>query len=222
MTETILGVPGAIFWLWFSAFFYSIAVLFFWNPLKKEKTELMYAFFAFLFGMAVFHILLGFGFLWNSHFLIILGAFAALTGTAYTLKFPLTALRNHLARKILFYIALTIAWLIVAWLIIFPHMMETMFWLVFGYMILVSGGISGFYIVWTGFKLKERWLKIKCIGGGSAIITCCFVADLMFLLMGMSVLGEIFMALAPMILISSIYLGRYLQRRSENREILSF
>ena len=215
MTGIILGLPEAVFWLWFSASFYMVAIFFFLEPLRKERTELMLSFFAFLAGMAFFHILLGAGLYLNNMLLIHLGAFAALTGAAFTLKFPLTALSES-KRKPVFYLALAIAWLIVVWLLIFPHEMKTMLWLVLGYMIVVSGGIAGFYIIWQGLKAKESWVKVKCLGGGGGLFTCCLIADVLVLLVGVSVLGEVFMALAPVILILAIYLGRYLQKVSES------
>lgn len=214
MAETILGLPETVFWLWFSAFFYSAAMLFFLEPLLKEKNELMLSFFAFLAGMAFFHIFLGVGLYLNNMLFIHLGALAALTGAAFTLKFPLTSLSES-KRKPVFYSALAIAWLIMVYLLIFPHEMKTMLWLVLGYMVIVSGGIAGFYIIWQGLKAKETWVKVKCIGGGGGLFICCFVADVLVLLVGVSVLGELFMALAPVILILAIYLGRYLQRASE-------
>ncbi|MDO8592208.1 MAG: hypothetical protein Q7R92_00375 [bacterium] len=219
MEQTIFGLPGEVFWLWFSAFFYIIAILFFLGPFRRERSsELMVAFFAFLAGMASFHILLGAGYYFNSLLLIHLGSFCALTGAAYTLKFPLTALRPNL-RGPLFYSALIGGWLIIAWMLIFPHSTEVMLWLVFGYMILFSGGIAGLYIIWQGLKTKENWVRVKSIGGGVGIVTCCLAADLLVLIRGMSVLGELFMAIAPIILILSIYFGRYLKSRTPQAEL---
>jgi len=218
MPQTILGLPGAVFWLWLSAFFYLIAIIFFWNPFRQEKTELLSAFFAFLVGMAAFHILLGAGFYWNELLLIHLGSFAAVTGAAFTFKFPLTALSRS-SRRPLFYLALILGWLIIVWMLIFPHQTQTMLLLVLGYMIVVSGGIAGIYIIWNGFRAKENWVEVKCVGGGAGLITCCLAADLLVLFAGVSVLGEVLMALAPVILVSFIYFGRYMQRISEGPRI---
>ncbi len=215
MTETILGLPGVVFWLWLSASFYLTAIIFFLGPLRKERSELMYALFAFLAGMATFHVFLGAGFYWNNLLIIHAGIFAALTGAAYTLKFPLASLSES-KRKPLFYLALAIAWLIVVWLLIVPHTTETMLWLALGYMIVVSGGIAGLSIIWKGFQQKETWVKIKCVGSGTGIIICCLAADLLVLLGGVSVMGEILMAAAPVVLIFAVYTGRYLQKKAEN------
>lgn len=217
MPGTIFGFPGEVFLLLFSAFFYLVSIFFFLGPLLKEKTELMISLFAFLVGMAFFHIFMGVGFYFDSMLLIHLGAFAALTGSAFTLKFPLTVL-DESKRKSIFYIVLAVAWLIVAYLLIFPHEMNVMLWLVFGYMIIVSGGITGVYIIWQGFKVKETWVKVKCIGGGSGLFLCCFIADIIVLLFGVSLVSEIFMMLAPVILILSLYIGRYIKKVSESQK----
>lgn len=211
MSKTILGLPGIVFWLWLSALFYLSAIILLLAPLRKEKNELLYALFAFLAGMAAFHVFLGAGFYLNNLLVIHLGVFAALTGAAYTLKFSLASFSES-KKKLLFYLALSVAWLIVVWMLIVPHSTETMLWLAFGYMIVVSGGIAGLFIVWKGFQQKETWAKVKFIGSGAGIIICCLVADLLVLFQGTSVLGEILMAMAPVILITAVFYGRYLEK----------
>ena len=92
---------------------------------------------------------------------------------------------------------------------------EIMLWIALSYMIVVSGGIAGISIIWKGFQQKETWAKIKGIGGGAGIVVCCLAADLLILLRGVSVLGEVLMAIAPVILLVAIYFGKYLQKISE-------
>ena len=215
MTE-IFGLPGEVFLMWSSAFFYAVATILLLVSFGREKTELMYSFLAFLLGMAFFHIFLGAGFYTGNMLLIHLGSFAALTGATFTLKFPLTVLSEP-QRKPIFYSALAISWLIIVYLLVFPHDAQTMLWLVLGYMIIVSGGIAGTYIIWQGMNAKETWVKVKCIGGGGGLFICCFVADALVLMSGVTFLSEFFMMLAPVVLISSIYAGRYLQKVSENK-----
>lgn len=227
MAETILGLPGAVFWLWFSALVYVITIAFFWGSLRREKTELMQAFFAFLVGMAWLHIFVGAGTYWKQMLLSHIGFLGGLTGAAYTLKFPLSAFGES-KRRPLFYLALILALLIVAWMLIFPHKGTTMIWVGYLYMITVVGLISGFYIVWQGIKAKENWTKIKSIGGGTGLITCCLVADVLVLytlatgIKLVVVSGHFFMWLAPVILIFAIYLGRYLQKVSESKKTPQF
>lgn len=213
MEQNILGLPGNVFWLWFSALFYLIAILFFLEPFRREKNELMSAFFAFLAGMATFHLLLGAGFYLDNILLVHLGSLSALTGAAFTLKFPLSALEQHL-RKPLFYLAMISGWLIIVWMLIFPHDLKLMLWIVLGYMIVFSGGVAGLYIVWEGIKTKDIGVKIKSIGGGVGIITCCLAADSLVLINSLSMVSELWMSIAPLVLILSIHLGRSFQARA--------
>ncbi|MDO8555318.1 MAG: hypothetical protein Q7R75_02020 [bacterium] len=219
MNKIILGLPEMVFWLWLSATFYTIASVLFLSHLRKEKNELMYAFFAFLVGMGVFHIFLGAGFYWNSHILIHIGMAAALIGSAFTLKFPFSALINpekpSLMRLALFYLAITIAILTAIWLLIADHPDKIMLDLTFGYMIIATGSIAGTYVIWKGFKQEKTWAKVKSVGGGAGMVICCFIADVLVLTQGVSVAGEILMAIAPVVLISSFYLGGYLQKKSK-------
>ncbi len=225
MPEIILGLPAAVFWFWFSTLFYLAAILFFWGPLRREKTDLMYAFFAFLVGMAWLHLFAGAGTYWKQILLTHIGFFGGLTGAAYTLKFPLTSLKESV-RKPLFHLALVIAWSIVAWMLIFPHSTKAMLWAGYLYMITISGGVAGLYIMWQGIKAKEIWVKVKVIGGGAGLVTCCLVTDVLVLYaltfgITLPISGHFFMAFAPVILIFAIYIGRYLQRRAESPKIES-
>lgn len=219
MNKIIFGLPEMVFWLWVSAALYTIASVLFLKNLRKEKNELMYAFFAFLAGMGVFHIFLGAGFYWNNHLLLHIGMTAALIGSAFTLKFPFSALLNpekpSLLRFALFYLALAIALLTAIWLLIADHPDKMMINLTFGYMIITTGSIAGIYVVWEGFKQRETWAKVKSVGGGAGLIICCLIADVLVLTQGASVAGEILMAVAPVVLISSFYLGGYLQKNSK-------
>lgn len=221
MSETIFNLPPDVFWLWFSTLFYLVTILLFWPHWRTEKTDLMLSFLGFLAGMGWFHLFLGAGTYWNQPLLIYLSFLGALTGAAYTLKFPLTVFKESL-RKPIFYLALLVAWLSVIWMPLFPPTPETMIWIVFLYMITISGSIAGFYIVWQGIKTTDLGMKIKGIGGGAGIITCCLAADVLVLavlsyglILPFSV--EIPMALAPLILIVAIYLGRFFQEKTPEK-----
>jgi hypothetical protein len=118
--------------------------------------------------------------------------------------------------KIAFYFVLLIGWALVAWMDIWPHLVtiKLMLWLLFGYMILVAGILPGLYLIWTGIKAKSKAAKVKGIGGGAGIISCCLVADLLVLFVFMSVAfwSEFFMALSPIILITAVLYGRHLEK----------
>ncbi len=218
MPEIILGLPMPVFWFWFSAVIYGIAILLIWKPLRREKSELMYAFFAFLAGMAVLHLFVGAGVFWQQMWLSHIGFLGGLVGAAYTLKFPLLALSEP-KRKPLFYTALFSALLVVLWMFVFPHKALTMVWVGYIFMILTSGIVASSYIIWWGSKSTSGEAKIKGIGGGLGMFTCCLIADtlvlytLFFSTHLLVVSGHFFMWLAPIILIFFVYLGRVLQEK---------
>jgi len=167
----------------------------------------------FLAGMASFHLLMGASMYWTNTTLAILAAFGAITGSAFLLKFPLLVLPSLAVRKSLFYGALAIGWLLMIWLLLFQGGLQTAMMTGAIYMIVVSGTISGFYIVWKGFHLEDPALKVKCIGGGCSILSCCFLAHLIVLTVGLNVFAKTFIVLAPVALIVVVYLARMMERQ---------
>lgn len=212
-------LPVPVFWLWFSALVYLVSIGLFWSSFRRERSQLMNAFMGFLVGMAWLHLFIGAGLYWGQMFLSHIGFLGGLTGVAYTLKFPLSALSES-KRKPLFYLGLTSAWLIVGWMLLFPHKPSTMIWVGYIYMITVAGLISSIYIIWRGIKARNTWVKVKGIGGGIGIMSCCFLADILVLYVlvtGISmgvVTGHFFMWLAPIVLIAFVFFGRILEKRS--------
>lgn len=215
MPSTILGLPSGVFLLWNSALWFLLASAFILKPLSETKDKMIQGFFAWLLGMGLLHAFLGAGFLWNVTVLLHIGIFFGFTGSAYLLRIPLRGLVPRY-EKTIFYTVLLIGWSIVLWMIIWPHLhtVKLMLWLLFGYMILVAGILPGFYLVWMGIKAKSRALKVKGIGGGIGIITCCLLADLLVIFVFMSVAfwAEFFMAIAPVILIAAVLYGRSLEK----------
>lgn len=215
MPLTILGLPYGVFLLWMSAFFFLISSIIILKPLAETKEKLIQAFFAWLLGMGLLHLFLGAGFLWNITVLLHIGIFFGYTGSAYLLRIPLRGLiPRH--EKVIFYTVLLIGWLIVAWMTVWPHLhtVKLMLWFLFGYMILVAGILPAFYLIWMGVKAKSKAVKVKGIGGGMGIISCCLLADLLviFVFMSVALWSEFFMALAPVILIAAVLYGRSLEK----------
>lgn len=212
----ILGLPTIVFWIWFSAIVYLIAIILFLPALRREKSELAIAFFAFLVGMAWFHIFLGAGIYLGEMLLTHLGFLGGLIGAGYTLRFPLTALAES-ARRPLLYLAILLALVIVGWMLVFPHQILTMLWVGFLYMITTAGIPAGGYMIWKGFQIEDIGVRIKTIGVGAGLTTCFLVADalaLYIIVTGLNLvwLGEFFMWLASVISIVALYLGKALQK----------
>lgn len=210
MSDVILGLPGNVFLLWLSASFYVLVILILFRPLKQIKNELILAFNAFLYGMAIFHIFLGAGIFLNNTVLIHFGIFAALTGSAFTLKFPLSSF-NNLWQNIGFYTALAAAWVIVLWALLFSIPTDLILKITLAYMIIVTGG-AGFYTIFVGIKSSDPAVKVKCIGGGLGMVTCCFFADLLVFFKGVTMFGEFLMSIAPLIVLAGLFFGRRLQK----------
>lgn len=215
MSDVIFGLPGNVFLLWLSASFYISVIVILFKSLHQVKNELMLAFSAFLYGMAAFHIFLGVGLYLNNSALIHFGAFAALTGSAFTLKFPLSSL-NTLRQYLGFYAALAIAWLIVLWSVLFSIPTDLLLKIVLAYMIIVTGG-AGFYIIFVGIKSVDPVAKVKCLGGGLGMVTCCFVADLLVFFKGVTMFGEFLMSAAPLIMLAGLFLGHRIQKEEESK-----
>jgi len=212
----ILGLPGSVFFLWMSALFFTVTFLVFWKRFRDERDALTGAFTAFLLGMAIFHIILGAAELYQNEALILLAILVAFIGSTYTLRFPLSELKEPW-RSWIFYTVLagTLIYMTAAILYSYPvgHVLTVVFW----YMIIVSGGISGLYALKKGFEAKTQSARVKCIGGGAGIITCCLVADLMVIFAGVTIIGEVLMSVAPVILLGSVVHGRRCEAKEQEQ-----
>ena len=208
--ELFLNLPNEVFWLWLSgATFLVMTLVFLLGPWRREKSELMGAFLGFLGGMSLFPLLRGASMLWENPFLMYLAAFAATTGSAFVVKFPLLSIANIKLRKIFFYAALTIAWILVLWLLVSGADPMVSMKAASVYMIVFSG-LSGAYMVWKGFLFKEPTTKIKCLGGGCSIWFCCFLTHSLVLTVGMIALAKLFMILTPITLVFTVFIARRL------------
>lgn len=216
MIETILGLPQPVFWFWFSAFIFVLSIVLLFPRFRAERSALMSAFFAFLLAMAWLHIFAGLGTLLKQMVWTHIGFFGGLLGVGYTLLFPLSALKQPL-RSALLYLALTVAAVISLWMFLLPHESSTMILVGYLYMITIAGIAAGGYILWKGLQMKDRPAKVKAVGGGLGLMTCCLVADVWVLLaifygLTIPISGHFWMALAPVIILASIYRGRMLER----------
>lgn len=205
----IAHLPEPIFWLWISGVVFSImAIVLISGPFKKDRSELMNAFLGFLGGMALFHILGGASMYWEVPILMYIGSFAAVTGSAFVFKFPLSALLKDSTRKMLFYIALLTGWSMIAYMLINSYSSMHVMDAAAIYMIIVSGAISGFYMIFQGLRINDPASKIKCIGGGCSIVFCCLLTHLIVLTIGMTALAKLFMVLTPITLVLSVVVAR--------------
>ena len=211
--EFLASLPNDIFWLFLSGFIFLVmALVFLIGPYRQEKDELMDAFIGFLGGMSLFHLFGGLSMLLGNPFLMYIGSFGALTGSAFIVKFPLLSVSNRKLRQTSFYVALALGWLLIVWMFISNSDIMTSMRLASIYMIVFSG-LSGAYIIWKGFQFPKLGTRIKCVGGGSSIWFCCFLTHSIVLTVGMIGLAKIFMVLTPVTLVLAVLIGRSLSHQ---------
>jgi hypothetical protein len=212
----IAHIPEQVFWLWLSGVvFLVMAVLLIMGPYKRERSDLMNAFLGFLLGMGAFHVLGGASMLYEIPILMYIAALCAITGSVFVFKFPLSELVSTERRKTLFNLALLIGWVMVGVLLFMNASPMLVMNAAAIFMIVVSGAISGFYMVVRGLKINDPATKIKCIGGGCSIVLCCLVTHLIVILIGFNILAQsfmtlakVFMVLTPITLVLSVLLAR--------------
>jgi hypothetical protein len=92
-------------------------------------------------------------------------------------------------------------------------------WLAELYLIVISGIISGGYMIWQGIRGAAAWVRVKSVGSGLGLAGCCIAIERSVILFGLGVTGaaplfaEIVGALAPLVVILAILYGRKLQRQ---------
>lgn len=221
----VLGLPDIVFFLWQSALAFFIGMILLWKPFMEARTKLMSAFFIYLTGMALMHLFLGLTFyaasgnkLW-----LILAYLSAVSGSAFTTRFPFSSkFPKH--EKALVSAILLLGWALVGYLAFQPMdiLSTTGLNLVMAYMILFAGLISSVYIMYSSYRQPEKSLRVKGVGGGVGMFLCCGVADLLVIFGGLAVtvdlivyklpVPELLMALSPVVIISSILYGRFLEK----------
>lgn len=207
--EIIMALPVPVFWFWISGLVFLCAtVILLVGPFRHDRSDLMNAFLSFLVGMTLFHLLGGAALYWNIPILMYVATLSTVTGSAFVLKFPLSSIMSERVRNRLFYIALIIGWGMVAWLLLNSFQIDQVMAAGAIYMIIVSGAISGFYMLIESLKIGDPATRIKCVGGGSSIILCCLIAHLVILAIGFTILAQLFLTLTPLTLILSIYVAR--------------
>jgi len=213
--EMVMGLPAEVFWLLVSGLiFLGIALFLFLGPYRKQKDELTIAVVGYFGSMALFQIFGAFSMLWGNPLLMYLGSFAAVTGSTFVAKFPLSALSNKGLRQVLYLGTVASAWTLVAWMFISGLDPEASMRAAIIYMIILGGAISGTYMVWKGFHLKESETKVKCLGGGFSLWICCFGNHFLELLLGLTVIGTFIMISVPLALLVAILLAHMVAKRN--------
>ncbi len=213
MPETIFGLPTAIALMYGAALFYFVGIIVTWKSYRAEPNELMGAFMAFLFSMGLALFLMGSAEYLAQPMLGAAGTLAILIGSVIMLRFPLSLTRQPL-QSFLFYVSMVVA---IAFFVVMmatktgqAYTMPMIMW----FMIIVNGIVVSFFVIYAGVKSKEQWFKVKAVGGGAGIVTCC-LASHVALMVGAPLLSAAFQFAAPVIIAASIQLGKSLQASSQ-------
>lgn len=203
--------------MWMVSMIYGALLLVLMKPFKEDKSELMKAFLAFIVSIMVANIFIGIGFFNKSIIFAFLGTFAIFTGSAFMLKFPISAFPDHY-RKSLFYLSIIAFYAIIAWLMISASGRAVMPRFSIWFMVIVNGFITGLYMIYVGLQSQERWLRVKATGGGLGVAACCLASHIMFSteLVSLLVMGAMFGIASPFIMLYSVIAGRRLQNQAGN------
>lgn len=212
MGPLIWGFHLEVLLMLVSGIFYLLCAALIWKPFREENNELISALFAFLLYQAVSMFFMGVEMHTMNMIYGNLASLAVFIGSAYMLKFPFSSLSES-TRKIAFYISLAVVLAVFAWFVQSPEREMTLMHFILWYDIVINGFVVGGFILFLGVKATENWLKIKAIGGGSGVVTCCVAANASMLL-GAIIVSSVFQFLAPLLILGSLTFARKKQKET--------
>ncbi len=202
MGPMVIGYSLDSFLMLASGIFYLICALIVFRTYKKDPSELMAALLAFLIFQAVNMFFMGLEMHTMNMIYGNIASLAVFIGSAYMLKFPTSSFSEGV-RKNIFLASIIILLAIYAWFVQTAAgemiLMNFTLW----YDLVINGIVVGGSIVLVGLKTVERWHKVKAIGGGAGIISCCVVSN-GAMLGGAIITSSIFAFLAPVIILSTL------------------
>lgn len=216
----ILGIPDTVFFLWFSAFFYMVSILFLLRTFLKENTKLLDAFYIYLEGMFLMHVFLGMALFLPgvNELLYLLGFISAVVGSAFSTRFLLYS-EFPKQEKRLFSSILALGIIMLLYSAAIGEVSTLGMTLTMTYLILFTGISSSMYLVYVSDKAMDMGSKIKGIGGGIGMFLLSGLSSTAILFGGLAaqitVFGrtfhvpQFFMALSPILILLSIVTGRY-------------
>lgn len=202
----IAEIPRSTYLIWFSSIMFFLATLLVTiNYFFQNRTKLTEGFFAYLLSMTVFHLFLGYGLWVGEPFYFYISFLSVIVGSVYLARIPLSYLFPK-AEKYLFYLLLAGSLILNAYLFIAQPNLDFTLKLLFWYMITISG-MSGYFIIYLGFRAITKADRIRKIAGGISVILCCSIADALAIgvFQGVALLSEILMEISPILLLWSFY-----------------
>lgn len=188
-----------------SGVFYLICAFVLWKPYRRERNELLGALFAFLVYQAISMFFMGLQMETMNMTYGFVAALAVFIGSAYMLKFPFSSF-SWATRRILFYLSLAAAIALFVWFMQTPERQMELMHFVLWYDIAVNGLIVGGSIILYGLKASGV-LRIKTLGGGSGVASCCVAANTA-MITGAMFTSSVFAFAAPILILGSIAMSR--------------
>lgn len=202
----VLGMHLEAFLMALSGVLYLVCALFLWRPYRKEKNELIGALFAFLMYQAVSMFFMGLQMQTMNMDYSLIASFAVFVGSAYMLKFPFSSF-SRTVRQAIFSVSIVAAIALFVWFTLTPERQMALMHFTLWYDLIVNGLVVGGSILIFGFAARERALKIKSLGGGSGVVSCCVAANTA-MLSGALITSSVFAFLAPALILGTLFTGR--------------
>lgn len=196
----ILGFHLNLLLMFASGIFYLICAYFLWKPYRREKNELLGALFAFLVYQAIAMFFMGLEVITMNPSYEFVAALAIFIGSAYMLKFPFSSF-SRMTRKIVFALSIIITLGIFVWFMQTPERQMVLGTFSIWYDIIINGLIAGGSILIFGFGARERWMRVRALGGGTGVVSCCVVSNAA-MLSGAFLASSVFQFFAPVIILT--------------------
>ncbi len=213
----VFGMMFEIFLMMAAGVFYLLCAAYVWKPMRQEKNELIGALFAFLIYQAISMFFMGLEMHTMNMVYSNIAGLAVFIGSAYMLKFPLSSLSER-TRKTVFRVVLMMVVALFIWFIKTKEREMQLMHFTLWYDLVVNGLIVGGFIIFKAIGIANRWQKIKALGGGSGVVTCCVIAN-GAMITGAMITSSIFGFLAPVIIISTLMYARKKQREAPSATI---
>lgn len=185
-----------------SGIFYFLCALVLVKPYKEEKNELVGALLAFFSYQTISMIFMGIEM--HTHNLLYsnIAALSIFIGSAYMLKFPISSLPEKVRKFAFFGVLIVTIGIFISYMGTEAKQMQLMMFVMW-YDLVINGIIVGGSIVLFGFKVNERRLKLKALGGGTGVVSCCVAANAA-MMGGALFASAFFQFLAPLLILGTI------------------
>ncbi|HEY4504842.1 MAG TPA: hypothetical protein VJI73_03660 [Candidatus Paceibacterota bacterium] len=207
----ILGFNLVVFLMFLSGIFYLVCAAFLWGPVRREHNDLISALFAFLIYQAISMIFMGLEMYTMNILYSNIAAISIFVGSAYMLKFPFRSLSER-SRRLIFLTSLIAVFALFAWFMQTEARQMSLMRFILWYDLAVNGIIVGGSMLVLAAKTAERWLRVKALGGGAGVVSCCVAASAT-MLSGAMLTSSVFQFLAPVFILGSLFVARRGQRQ---------